>query len=169
MAISYSATQRRVIRQMVRRNTQGWGRPLAFTEQRLRLGGIMGFAALVILSAFLALNSSGRTLLSTVVGMVGIFLLVLFLGVWWYALPAFLRARSQPVEQVVGTVDAAICDVAEVFPFTRDPYHFVTVRQADGRLRAFAVDPQFHAQACQKGRRVTLTVTPGIEHVVAIA
>jgi len=86
----------------------------------------------------------------------------------WPSLLPYLRATQQPVEQIGGTVEATICNAASFFPVARDGYHFITLRQGNGQLRAFAISPELHAQVCQPGRKVTLTVIPGIEHVTRV-
>lgn len=169
MAFSGGAVQQRIVRQLVRRNVQGWGRPLAFTEQRLRLGGYLGLAGLVALAISLNIFRHSSGFLSTLLEVSAIFLLLLAAGIGWYALPAFLRARYQPTEQITGTVDAAICDVSAVLRFAPASYHFITVRLPTGKLRPFAIDPALHAQTCTTGKRLTLTVTPGIDHVDAVS
>jgi hypothetical protein len=167
MATQMNAMQRRVLRQLVRRNVQGWGRPIAFTQQRLRLGELLGGTGLVALVISLVTQSHGGNFVSQVALLIGVFLIVLTAGLLWSSLPAFLNARSHPAERITGVVNAAICDAGEHVPVPQNmgAYHFITVRLSDGKLRAFAIDPSLHDQACVKGKHITLTVVPGIEYV----
>src|SRR5579884_4218035 len=131
------AIQRRVLRSLVRRNVQGWGRPLAFTQQRLRLGELMGGTGIVALFVWLITQTHGSNFVSEVALLIGVFLVILTAGLLWFSLPAFLNARSHAPERITGVVNAAICDAGAHVPVPQnmDAYHFITLRLADGRLR----------------------------------
>jgi len=161
------AIQRRVLRQLVRRNVQGWGRPLPFTQQRLRLGGLLGGTGIAAALIWLVAQSRGSGFVAEAALLIGIILVFVAAGLFWSSLPALLRAQSQPVEHITGNVNAAICNAEEYIrtPPNMGTYHFITVRLADGKLRAFAIDPSLHDQACVKGKHITLTMVPGIEYV----
>ena len=165
--------RRRIISNFVRRNIRGWGRPLDYTVQRLRLGGMFGLTALVIavIDAVLnglqgALNGQGST--AVFLGLLFLLAFMFFLGMLWSYLPAYLKATRQPAERVTGKIDAAICDPQAFVPVARDPYHFITVRLPNGTLRPFAIDAALHDQVCHAGQQVTLDVIPGIDRVTAV-
>ena len=88
-------------------------------------------------------------------------------SLWTYGIPYF-KATQQPQETIMGTVNATVCNAQEIMPIAHDLAHFVTLRLADGRLRAFAINAALHEQVCQAGKHVTLTVIPGIEQVIAV-
>src|SRR6185437_2715871 len=164
-----SAMQQRIIRVFVRKNVQGWGKPLAFATQRVQLGGLFALAVLALIVISSVVGGGVNAILSPHSGF-GVFLTfliillaTLWLGAWWTSLIPYLRATQQPSEQVSGTVAAAICNPQEIVPFVKNSYHFITLRQMDGQLRPFAIDPELHDQVCQVGRKLTLTVIPGIE------
>lgn len=169
---SPAATRQRVIMTFIRRNSQGWGQPLDFTQRRLRMGGTLGALALIALIGLLFANH-GNVLGPANAPAVFLSLCVILLGVFavavlWSALPQFYLARTQPARRITGTVNAAICDAHELVPMARSTYHFITVRGADQRLRAFAVPPELHDQLCQVGKHVNFTVTPGIDHIESV-
>ncbi len=165
--------RRRIISSLVRRNIRGWGRPLDYTVQRLRLGSMFGITALVVaaLDALLngpqgALHGQGST--AFFLGLVFLLTFMFFVSVVWSYLPAYLKATHQPPERVSGRIDAAICNPQEIVPVARDPYHFITLRLPNGTLRPFAIDAALHEQVCHAGQQVTLDVIPGIERVTAV-
>lgn len=174
MAIRPNALQQRVILAFIRRNSQGWGRPLAFTVARLRTGGIALILLLALLVTDGALNGASGAFHPT--NGLSFFLTVCAIGagayaisILWSAVPSYVTARSQPAQTFEGVVNAAICNAHEIMPLARTDYHFITVRGADDRLRAFAVPPEFHDQLCHVGKRVRFTVTPGIDAIVSVA
>lgn len=166
MATTMNRAQRRVINRLITRNIQGWGRPLSYTKQQLTLGGILFGTAIVLLVIDLALNGGAstfhpRTPLATLLALIIFFATagaVFFLSV---ALPRYYTATSQPNQQFTGVINAVIGDVV-------DRYTFVTLRGSDGRLRAFALATALGDADEWHGKRVTLTVTPGIDEVTAI-
>lgn len=165
---SPAVQQQRIIRSFARRNIQGWGRPLSFTVQKLRMGGLFGLAALAFAlfdGLFTGVHPTG--FLGTFLNIVIILCMAMFLSALWTHGITYIRATQQPQEHITGTVNVAICDAKEAMPFARDLYHFITVRKDDGKLRAFAINPELHDQVCQAGQRITLTVIPGIDYVVA--
>ncbi len=173
MSHPYSYQQRRVIMSLVRRNSQGWGKPLAFTVERVRFGALFigvavvcGVADIIVsggVNGTLSFSSAANTFL----GLLFVFALVLGGGVLMRALPTYLRARDKPPVTLTGTVEAVVCDAKDVFLGMREPYHFITLRLRNGTLRPFAVSAALHDQVCRIGKQVTLTVVPGTEQVTA--
>jgi hypothetical protein len=169
--MSVSFARQRIISSFVRRNARGWGRPLAFWLDRLRLGGY--FAAIAV--ALIIINSilnhglagvlAGHGGLTVFLNLLALLTFVFFLSSLFTYLVPILRATREASEHVSGTVQAAICDANETVPFVRSTYHFITVRLPNGTLRAFAIDPALHDAVCHVGQEVHLTVTPGIERV----
>lgn len=172
MAYSPTGIQRRIIAQLVRKNTRGWGRPLEYTLQRLRLAGLFGAVAIGVGVIDVAVNGVARALnwgtgSGVFLGVIFLFSAVFALGLLYSSLPVYLRAAEQP-QVVKGKVDAVICDTESIAPFLHNTYHFITVRLTDGKLRPFALAAEMHDQACQVGQQVTLTVQPGTERVLTI-
>jgi uncharacterized protein (DUF58 family) len=165
--------QQRIIRTLIKRNVQGWGRPLAYTEKRLRTGALFGIGALIV-AALNSLINGPRQIVQPATGsasalfFVMVALLVLCASFLWTYLLPYLRATRQPHEEVSGTVDVAICNAQDILPVRQEVYHFITLRKADGTLRAFAIDPAQHQRVCQVGQRLTVTLIPGIEQVIAV-
>lgn len=173
MAYSPTGIQRRVISQLIRRNTRGWGRPMAFTLQRLRLAGLFGVVAVVTAIINVAINGAAaalnwNTTLAAFLGIVFLFTAVFAVGLLYSSLPIYWKASGQP-QIIKGTVDAVICDTETIAPFLHNAYHFITIRQADGKLKPFAIAAELHEQACQVGQQVTLMVQPGTEQVLTVA
>ncbi len=171
MANTSNHLQRRIINYFIRRNLQGWGKPLAFTIQRLRLGGSLLAVALVSLGLDLVLNGAQQALhlanaLAVLLILVTALSFIVGTSFWVRALPQYLMARGRQPEEHQGTVNAIICDAEQRAAFTHD--HFITLREADGQLRAFAIDPALHDQICRVGKRVTLLVIPGIDFVTGV-
>lgn len=169
--MSLSLMQRRIITSFTRRNMRGWGRPLAFWRDRLRLGAYFAAAAVVFLVINIILNHGIADVLAGKGG-VTIFLNLAFLFTFCYFLASLftylvpvLRATHEPPQKVTGTVQSATCNAEEIVPFVRDTYHFITMKLTNGTLRAFAIEPTLHDQVCHVGQKVSLSVTPGIEHV----
>jgi hypothetical protein len=163
VALSGNMVQQRIIAQLVRRNVQGWGKPLAFTEQRLRLAGMIGLVGLA--SILLSLLTKQISFLNVLFEFIAILALGFSAGTLWTVLPAFWQARNGAVQHITGTIDATICNVQERFRAARGDYHFITLRLPNNTLRPFAVDPTLHDELCVKGKRVTLTVIPGIDRI----
>jgi hypothetical protein len=166
--------RRRIVSSFVRRNIRGWGRPLDYTVQRLRLGGLFGLTALVVAVIDALMNGpqgalAGQGATAVFLGLLFLLTLMFFAGMLWSYLPAYLQATRQPPERVTGRIDAAICNPQAFVPLARDPYHFITLRLPNGRLRPFAIDAALHNQVCHPGQQVTLDVIPGIERVTAIS
>lgn len=172
MLNSPTMLQLRIIRSFVRRNVQGWGRPLAYTLQRLKLAGWFALGTLVLMVIDGAINGAQHALHPTNAGAVFLGFLILFtfalvLGsLWTYGFP-YYKAVSQPQEQITGTISAVICNAQEMLNVPQEPFHFITLRQPNGQLRAFAIAPELHDQVCEVGKKVTLSFVPGTEQVVA--
>jgi uncharacterized protein with PQ loop repeat len=171
MEMSVGYMQRRIISSFVSRNTRGWGRPLTFWRDRIRMGSYFGACAVAFFIINVILNhgvagvwnaQNGTTVFLNILT---IFAFAYFLWVFFTYLIPMLRATSQPSQTITGTVQVAICNAREFVPIARDIYHFITVRLPNGTLRAFAIDPALHDQVCQAGKEVHLIVTPGIERV----
>jgi len=171
MAVTPTYQQRRIINYFVRRTMQGWGRPLAFTIQRLRLGGLfLGVAAVLAIVDSLIFSlqgawhpqASGAVLLTILIGLC----VIACTGFWLRAVPQYYLAKVRPLQEHRGTINAVICDVHAIIPFVDE--HFITLREADGRLRAFAIPATLHDQVCVAGKYLTLVVMPGIDYVTAV-
>lgn len=170
MAVSPNYLQRRVINYFVRRNLQGWGRPLAFTMQRLRLGGMLLGGGIVVAVIDGLVNGPNAALhlqtgSAVALGLIVVLSFIACAGFWLRAIPQFYLARTQPVQEHTGTVNAVICDVQSIAPFVKE--HFITLREGNNQLRAFAIPPELHDTVCVPGKHLTLTVIPGIDYVMA--
>jgi hypothetical protein len=169
MKPSIEAQQRRVMNALVRRNIQGWGRPLDYTAQRLRQGIIFGGLGVVLFFIRQLVMPLGIDFLSTVASLLTILSFVLFLSFLFTYLVPFLRARSQTTIPISGKLEVAICEPQEMNPVARGDYHFITLRQSNGILKAYAIEAGRHEAICAlRGQKVTLDVIPGIERVVGI-
>ncbi len=168
---SVEAQQRRVVSALVRRNLQGWGRPLDFTVQRLRMGLIFGAlgAVFFVLRQSVAQSSSSSAFFSTVLSLLVLFSLAFCLSFLFSHAVPFLRARSQTTTAISGKIEAVICDARDYTAVAQGDYHFITVRTTAGPLRAFAVEAAQHQDICtRRGQQVQIEVIPGIERVVSI-
>ena len=168
MISNRETAQRRVVNMLVRRNLQGWGKPMRYTMRRIQFGGgLLGVG--IVIALLLAVLAGPQRLLHPAGGSVGFawFVMVLSIlggsGFWYNTVPNWFIARTRPVQTFQGVVKAAICDVHETQSFVTD--HFITVRFPDGQLRAFAIPPDRHDRACHPGQTITLSVIPGIDYV----
>ncbi len=169
MNSSVDGQQRRIVVTLVRRNLQGWGRPLDFTVQRLRLGVIFGGLGVLFFFVRQLVTQTQLPFFITV------FTLLAFLSfamcvsfLVTHAVP-FVRARNQSAMTITGKLEAVICNPQEYSSLARGEYYYVTLRPTSGPLRAYAVEAAHHADICdQQGQQVTLEVIPGIDYVVRI-
>jgi hypothetical protein len=165
--------QRTIVRSFIRRNIQGWGRPLAYTLQRMRIGGLIGGVAVasVILDNVLLRTGlvNGSSIVHVLLYFVTLFAIVFGGSLIASVALSWFRATRQPVEHVTGTVEATVCNPREYLLTATDLYHFITLRLPNGRLRAFAIDASLHDLVCQRGSKLALTVVPGIEYVSEVA
>lgn len=168
---SIGLQQRRVVSALVRRNIQGWGRPLDFTVQRLRLGALFGgLAAVLYLVLRLILARAPGSFLTTALTFAIILSLAILVSFLFTHVVPFVRAVSQPQTTIQGKIEAAICNPNDYTPVAHNDYHFITLRLANGVLRPYAIEADKHAEICaQKGQQVKLRVIPGIERVVSVA
>jgi hypothetical protein len=173
VAQPYSMAQQRVIRVMIRRNLRGWGKPLEYSIRRLRLAVPFGAIAVVCFAIEAAVGGGVQTILQPASPLASFLMILAFLtlamvvGTLWIYLPKMWDARGTPTH-VTGIVNAAICDPEAVIRLP-DISHFITLRLDNGSLRPFAVSPELHDQVCQVGKRVTLTIAPGTEQIIAVA
>ncbi len=172
MTRPYSMMQQRVIRVMIRRNLRGWGKPISYSLRRLRLAVPFGGIALACFALEAVIGGGMKQILqpsspfATFLMILGFLALAMVGGTLWTYLPKVARARGSR-ERVTGTVNAAICNPETVMRLP-DMSHFVTLRLDNGSLRPFAISPALHDQACRVGTRVTFTIAPGTEEVVAV-
>ena len=166
---SVEGQQRRVVNSLVRRNLQGWGRPPDFTEQRLRLGTIFGGLGAVLLFVRQVLGQTHLTFLVSALTLLALLTLAFCLSTFFTHIVPFVRARTQPPTALIGTLEAVICDPQEYSSLARGDYYFITVRPASGRLQAFAVEAEKHADICTRGgQQVMLDIIPGIDYIINI-
>jgi hypothetical protein len=166
---SIEAQQRRVVSALVRRNIQGWGRPLDYTVQRLRQGIIFGGLGVVLFFVRQLVMPLGIGFLNTVTSLLTIVSFVFFLSILFTYLVPFLRGRGQTTTSVSGKLEVAICEPQEISPAARGDYHFITLRQSNGVLKAYAIEAGRHEAICAlRGQKVTLDIIPGIERVEGI-
>lgn len=161
--------QRRVVNGLVRRNLQGWGRPLDFTVQRLRMGALFSGLGVVFFVLRQLVIQTGSAFLITVFSFLVLLSFAFGLSFLLTHVVPFLRARAQAATPISGKIEAVICDPQDYSLVARGDYHFITLRIPNGPLRAFAIEATQHDTICaRRGERVTLDVIPGIERVVCI-
>jgi hypothetical protein len=169
MKPSVENQQRRVVSTLVRRNMQGWGRPLDFTLQRLRLGGLFGVAGAFFLVVRQLLVPTRSAFLISFIALLGLLCIAFFASTLFAHVVPFIRARTQSPLTLKGKLEAVICDPQEYTTLARGDYYFITLRPTNGALRAYAVEAAQHSDICARGgQQVTLDIIPGIEHVVGI-
>ena len=169
MRPSVEGQQRRVVSALVRRNLQGWGRPLDFTVQRLRMGAIFGGLGVLFFFLRQPVLLTHSSFFTSVVSLLTILSFAFCFSFFLTHIVPFLRARSQVPITITGNIAAAVCDPQEYTPVSRGDYHFITFRPTNAPLRAYAVEAGLHDDVCaRKGQQVTLDVIPGIDRVVRI-
>ncbi len=162
--------QRRVIGALIRRNVQGWGRPLMFTQKRNRLGVYVLFAGVLLLLINMALFGwtqffTYKNTLATLLQFAGVLSVLYAIGIFITTLPILYRAKNGAPITISGLVKGAVCNSDAIGGFPKVGYHYVTIENEKGDLKAYAVKAELHNIICRLGKKVTFRLQPGTEEV----
>ncbi len=162
--------QRRVIGALIRRNVQGWGRPLIFTQKRNRLGVYVLLAGVVLLLINIAVFGltqffTYKNITATLLQFVGVLSVLYAIGIFVTTLPILYRAKNGAVTTVSGLIKGAVCNSDAIGGMPKVGYHYVTIENQKGELKAYAVKADLHDAICRLGKNVTFRLQPGTEEV----